>query len=241
MQERLQKIISRAGVASRRHAEELIVAGRVKVNGKVVTELGCKVEVGKDRVAVDGKLLASERKVYILIHKPKGIVTTLDDPEGRRTVTELVRDIPERLYPVGRLDYNTEGLLIMTNDGDLTHALTHPSHKVFKTYIAEIAGIPTEEKLDQIRIGIQLEDGVTAPAKVRIVAVDQAKNVAKIEIVIHEGRNRQVRRMFEVIGHPVNKLKRVQFAFLTLEGVRRGHYRRLLPEEVLALKQLGVK
>ncbi|MBP2649832.1 MAG: rluB [Firmicutes bacterium] len=238
MSERLQKIISRAGIASRRHAEDLIVGGRVKVNGKVVTELGCKVDARRDRVEVDGNLLAKEKNVYILLYKPKGIVSTAQDPEGRRTVTDLVSDIPERLYPVGRLDYNTEGLLLLTNDGDLTHALTHPSNKVFKTYVAEVAGIPTEEKLDKLRLGIKLEDGVTAPARVKIMDVNREKNVAKIEIIIHEGRNRQIRRMFEAIGNPVNKLKRVQLAFLTLEGLRRGRYRRLANEEVESLKKL---
>ncbi|MBP2642906.1 MAG: rluB [Firmicutes bacterium] len=241
MLERLQKIMSRAGVASRRHAEELIVNGRVKVNGTIVTELGYKIDAAKDNVIVDGKPISREKKVYILLNKPKGIVTTAKDPEGRRTVTELIGDISERLYPVGRLDYNTEGLLLMTNDGDLTHVLTHPSHSVFKTYVAEVACIPTEEKLDKLRVGIKLSDGVTAPAKVKILGVDHERNIARIEIIIHEGRNRQVRRMFEAIGHPVNKLKRVQFAFLTLEGVRRGRYRHLLEEEVEALKKLALK
>jgi 23S rRNA pseudouridine2605 synthase len=239
MAERLQKIISQAGVASRRHAEDLITAGRVTVNGKVVTELGVKVTPGRDVVTVDGKPLAREKKVYILLNKPRGRVTTLQDPEGRKTVAELVRDVPVRLYPVGRLDYNTEGLLLLTNDGVLTHALTHPSHEISKTYIAEVAGKPTEEKLDKLRMGIKLEDGVTAPANVKITKTDTEKNVAVMEIIIHEGRNRQIRRMCEAIGHPVNKLKRVKFAFLTLEGVRRGRYRYLEPDEVEELKRLA--
>lgn len=239
MAERLQKIISQAGVASRRHAEELITAGRVTVNGKIVSELGAKVEPGRDSVAVDGKPLTAEKKYYILLYKPRGIVTTLDDPEGRRTVTELVAGIPARLYPVGRLDYNTEGLLLLTNDGSLTHALTHPSHNISKTYIAQVVGKPTEEKLDKLRIGIRLEDGLTSPAKIRFIGYDGEKNVSQLEIIISEGRNRQVRRMCEAIGHPVNKLKRVRFAFLTLEGLRRGRYRHLAPDEVAELKQLA--
>lgn len=239
MTERLQKVISRAGIASRRHAEELITGGRVTVNGKVVSELGVKVEPRKDIVAVDGKPLAAEKKYYILLYKPKGVLTTLHDPEGRKTVAELIGDIPARLYPVGRLDYNTEGLLILTNDGPLTYALTHPSHNIQKSYIAEVVLKPTEEKLDRLRMGIKLEDGMTAPAKVRLLEYDHEKNVSKLELVIHEGRNRQVRRMCEAIGHPVNKLKRVKFAFLTLEGLSRGRYRHLLPEEILELKRLA--
>ena len=239
MAERLQKVISQAGIASRRHAEELITAGRVTVNGKTVSELGAKVEPGRDIVTVDGKAIAAEKKYYILLYKPRGIVTTMDDPEGRKTVSELLADIPARLYPVGRLDYNTEGLLLLTNDGPLTHALTHPSHNISKTYIAQVVGKPTEEKLDQLRIGIRLDDGVTGPARIRRTEYDTEKNVSKLEIIISEGRNRQVRRMCEAIGHPVNKLKRVKFAFLTLEGLRRGRYRQLAPTEVEELKRLA--
>jgi 23S rRNA pseudouridine2605 synthase len=240
MRERLQKVISQAGIASRRHAEELITAGRVTVNGKIVSQLGAKVETLRDKVAVDGKPLASEKKFYILLNKPRGIVTTLRDPEGRKTVATLVKDIPVRLYPVGRLDYNTEGLLLLTNDGALTHVLTHPSHHISKTYVAEVSGKPSEEKLDLLRVGIRLEDGVTAPAKIRLLEYNDDNNTTKLEIVIFEGRNRQVRRMCETIGHPVNKLKRIKFAFLTLEGVRRGKYRQLLPEEVAELRQTAV-
>ncbi len=239
MTERLQKVISQAGVASRRHAEELITAGRVTVNGKTVSELGVKVEPGRDVVAVDGKPLAAEKKYYILLYKPRGIVTTLEDPEGRKTVRQLVADIPARLYPVGRLDYNTEGLLLLTNDGPLTHTLTHPSHNISKTYLAEVVGKPAEEKLDQLRIGIRLDDGVTAPARIRLLEHDSDKNTSRLEIIISEGRNRQVRRMCEAIGHPVDKLKRVKFAFLTLEGLRRGRFRHLSPDEVEELKALA--
>lgn len=239
MPERLQKIISQAGIASRRRAEELITAGRVTVNGLVVAELGAKVEPGRDIVAVDGQRLAGEEKVYVLLHKPRGVVTTLSDPRGRKTVADLTAAIAERLYPVGRLDYNTEGLLLLTNDGALTHGLTHPRHEIDKTYIATVAGKPGEEKLDRLRIGVRLEDGVTAPARVRLTGYDPEKNAATLEIVIHEGRNRQIRRMCEAIGHPVEKLKRVQFAFLTLAGVRRGAYRHLEFEEVELLRKLA--
>ncbi|HMM21323.1 MAG TPA: pseudouridine synthase [Selenomonadales bacterium] len=239
MQERLQKIISEAGVASRRKAEELITGGRVTVNGKVVSALGTKVVRGRDTIAVDGKPLGIVKKFYILFHKPKGVITSLHDPEGRKTVADYIADIPARLYPVGRLDYATEGLLLLTNDGELTNALLHPSQEIAKTYWAEVAGIPAEEKLDLLRAGIRLDDGPTAPARVRILDRDEDKNRAQLEIIIHEGRNRQVRRMCEAIGHPVNKLKRVKFAFLTLEGVRRGKYRHLEREEVTRLKELA--
>ena len=241
MLERLQKVIAQAGVASRRDAEELIKAGRVTVNGKTVTELGSKIEPKRDRVAVDGKPLKAEKFVYLLLNKPKGVITALEDPRGRKTVTDLVADISERVYPVGRLDYNTEGLLIMTNDGDLTYALTHPSHEIAKTYLAKVHGYPPEEKLDKLRAGIKLEDGMTAPAKINIVAIDQEKELTTLEIVIYEGKNRQIRRMCEAIGFPVKNLKRVKFAFLTLEGLRRGQYRQLLAGEVQELKKLGKK
>lgn len=237
MQERLQKIISKAGIASRRAAEQLILSGRVKVNNMTVTELGVKVEPGRDQVAVDGKLLSCENFVYILLYKPKGVITTLHDPRNRKTVADLVKAVPERVYPVGRLDYNTEGLLLLTNDGALTHALIHPSHKVYKTYAAKVKGHPDENKLDLLRMGIHLEDGLTAPAKVDFIDYNAETDSANIEITIHEGKNRQIRRMFDAIGHPVKNLKRIKFAFLTLNGVKRGHYRYLLPGEVEELKK----
>ena len=169
--ERLQKIISKAGLASRREAEKMIVEGRVSVNGKVVTELGTKIDIKKDKVFVDNKKIAIENMVYLILHKPKGIVTTLKDEKGRMTVIDLIKDVPERVYPVGRLDYNTEGLLILTNDGELTNKLIHPSFKIYKTYIAKVKGIPAEEKLDILRVGVRLEDGITAPAKVNIIEI----------------------------------------------------------------------
>lgn len=237
--ERLQKVISQAGVASRRESEKIIQQGRVTVNGKVVTEMGTKVTPGKDRIMVDGKPIAGEKLVYILLYKPKGIVTTLKDPQDRKTVASLVSDITQRIYPVGRLDYNTEGLLLLTNDGALTHALIHPSKKIDKTYIAKIAGRPSQEKLDLLRVGIQLEDGMTAPAVINMIDFDRERNMTSLQITIHEGKNRQIRRMFEAIGSDVKQLKRVQFAFLTLEGLRRGGYRHLLPQEVEALQNLN--
>ncbi|KYZ77473.1 pseudouridine synthase [Anaerosporomusa subterranea] len=237
--ERLQKVISQAGIASRRESESIITAGRVTVNGKVVTELGVKVDPVKDKVRVDGKLIRGEKLVYLLLFKPKGVVSTLSDPEGRETVAQLVSDAPQRVYPVGRLDYNTEGALLLTNDGELTHALLHPSRHVKKTYIARVKGIPAEEKLDKLRTGIKLDDGMTAPAEVYLLEADQQKGDARIEITIHEGRNHQVRRMCDAIGYSVKQLKRVSFAFLTLEGLKRGQYRSLTDDEVKKLKLLA--
>lgn len=241
MAERLQKIISQAGLASRREAEIMITAGRVKVNGKVCTELGVKADPNKDKISVDGKPIKSEKLVYILLNKPRGVVTSLRDPEGRRTVTSLLTDVTERVYPVGRLDYNTEGLLLLTNDGELTHALTHPSHEIAKTYHAKVLGHPADAKIDKLRSGLRLEDGMTAPAHVHILSYDREKDQTLVEITIHEGRNRQVRRMFDVIGHPVRNLKRVKMAFLTLAGLGRGQYRLLESQEIGALKALADK
>lgn len=237
MAERLQKLISQAGAASRRHAEKMIVEGRVTVNGNTVTELGTKVDP-RDRIAIDGKPLAGEKLVYILLNKPKGYITTLSDPQGRKTVVELISTVSERVYPVGRLDYGTEGLLIMTNDGELTHGLTHPSKHVTKTYVAKVHGLPSKEKIMQLQNGVRLEDGLTAPAQVDFLGYDQEKDLSALEISIHEGKNRQIRRMCEAIGHPVKNLKRTKYDFLDLEGLRRGQYRHLTPNEVAKLKRL---
>ncbi|MDA8210396.1 MAG: pseudouridine synthase [Clostridia bacterium] len=236
--ERLQKYLAHAGVASRRHCEELILKGKVAVNGQVVTELGTKVDPVKDQVLVNGKPVSiAKTKVYILLYKPGGYVTTVKDPEGRKTVIDLLKGIRERVYPVGRLDYDTEGLLILTNDGELTHALTHPSRQVDKTYLAIVQGVPAEDGLEQLRRGIRLEDGMTAPAGVRLLKVEQDK--AWLEITIHEGRNRQVRRMCEQIGYPVLFLKRVRLGFLTLDGLTVGKYRTLRPREVAKLRAMA--
>jgi len=238
MAERLQKVLSRCGVASRREAEEIIKAGRVAVNGKTVTLLGTKVEPGRDTITVDGRPVRAERFVYILLNKPRGVVTTLSDPRGRRTVADLIPGVMERVYPVGRLDYNTDGLILLTNDGDLAYALTHPSCGIEKTYRAVVEGIPSEAALETLRQGVLLDDGPTAPAKVVLLEKDTEARRALIEITISEGRNRQVRRMCEAVGHPVLRLKRTRIAFLTLDGIKRGAFRRLSPSEVDTLKAL---
>lgn len=235
-EERLQKVLAQAGVASRREAEEYITAGRVKVNGKVVKELGTKVGPNAF-IMVDGKPVRRERKTYLLFYKPRGVVTTMKDPEGRRSVADYVKDIPQRVFPVGRLDYNTEGLLLLTNDGELTQAMTHPSHGVNKTYEVTVPGIVPQEKLDMLRIGVKLEDGMTAPAIVDLQDYDYEKNLTRFTVTIHEGRNRQVRRMCDYIGFPVRYLRRIKMGILTLNGLRRGDCRELFDEEVEALRK----
>ena len=235
MEERLQKVLAQAGVASRREAEEYITAGRVKVNGKVVKELGTKV--GPDAfIMVDGHPIQRERKTYLLFYKPRGVVTTMKDPEGRKSIADYVKDIPQRVYPVGRLDYNTEGLLLLTNDGELAQAMTHPSHEVNKIYEVTVPGIVPQEKLDLLRVGAKLEDGMTAPALVDLVGYDYEKNLTRFNVTIHEGRNRQVRRMCDYIGFPVRYLRRVQMGSLTLDGLRRGDCRELFNEEIEDLR-----
>lgn len=236
--ERLQKVLAHAGVASRRKAEQLILDGKVKVNGKVVTELGTKVS-SSDTVEVEGVKLEKEQKVYYLLYKPRGIISAVVDDKGRKTVADLFPHVEQRLFPVGRLDYETSGLLLMTNDGDFSYLMTHPKFKIDKTYIAKVKGIPTREQLQQLSRGIVLEDGKTAPARVKMQSVDRKTGKAIIEISIHEGRNRQVRRMFDAIGCPVQKLRRDRFAFLTLHGLNAGESRELTPHEVKQLRVLA--
>ena len=236
--ERLQKIISAAGVASRRKAEELITSGLVQVNGQTVTELGTKADAGKDHIRVDGKLLKfSDHHVYILLNKPKGYVTTLSDPEGRPTILDLLRGVKARVYPVGRLDYASEGLLLLTNDGEMANALTKAASHVPKTYLVKVSGQPSDAAIEQLRSGIELPDrkGIhsrTAPAGIQLV--HKAEN-PWYEVTLIEGRNRQVRAMFEQTGHHVEKLKRVRYGPFTLD-VHPGKFRNLLPEEVEQLR-----
>ena len=235
--ERLQKVMASAGIASRRKCEELIAEGAVKVNGQQVTEQGIKVDPQKDKIHVQGKLLnRPEDKVYLLMYKPRGYVTTMNDPEGRKTIVDLLTKIKERVYPVGRLDYDSEGLLLITNDGELSHALTHPSHKVKKTYLVTVAGIPDPKSLEQMSKGLELEDGITAPTQVTLVEILDDRSL--LEITVHEGKNRLVRRMCDKIGHPVLRLKRIRLGTLNIKGVKPGQYRILIPKEVRELKKL---
>jgi 23S rRNA pseudouridine2605 synthase len=236
MQERLQKILAQAGVASRRHAEELIVAGRVTVNGQVVTELGTKADGAVDRICVDGKpLQRPEKKLYFVLHKPAGYVTTMSDPQGRPIVTSLLKEVKERVYPVGRLDYNTEGLLLVTNDGAWANRIAHPRHEVDKEYHVRVRGEVSTEQLQRLAAGIQLEDGMTAPAKA--ARLSQSESNSWFSLVIHEGRFRQVRRMCSEVGLTVVRLKRVRYGAVELGSLRPGEYRPLTSQEVQQLAQ----
>lgn len=241
MEERLQKILSAAGICSRREAEKYILAGRVAINGKVVTELGTKCDADKCSISVDGKLLAQEEKMYYVFNKPRGVVTTMKDEHGRKCIADFVKQLPVRVYAVGRLDYNTEGLLLLTNDGELAQALMHPSHEVGKTYIATVVGLVPEDKLDKLRLGVRLEDGMTAPAVVNLRYYDQERRLTTFEITIHEGRNRQVRRMCDAIGYPVRQLARVQVGSIRLNGLAKGRLRELTAGELVSLcKEAGL-
>ncbi|MBN2847599.1 MAG: rRNA pseudouridine synthase [Coriobacteriia bacterium] len=233
--ERLQKFLSRAGVSSRRGAEDLIVAGRVSVNGTVVSALGTKVIAGRDEVRVDGRPVALPSTLwYVMLNKPAGVVTTLDDPQGRLTVARFVPADAPRLFPVGRLDAATTGLLLLTNDGQLAHALMHPRHHVPKMYHATVDGVPDGEDLRRLRVGIDLDDGMTAPAEARLLE-RSSDGTAVVELVLREGRKRQVRRMLSAISHPVRKLARVAYGPLPLGGLAVGSVRRLTDDEVRLL------
>lgn len=237
--ERLQKVIAHAGIASRRKAEELILEGRVTVNGEVVKELGMKVAPA-DKVEVDGIPIEREQYVYYLFYKPRGVISSVKDDKGRKSVTDFFPEVKERIYPVGRLDYDTSGLLLLTNDGEFANLLMHPKSEIEKVYVAKVKGIPPKEKLQMLEKGIKLEDGYTAPAKAKLLKMDKRKKTSVIELKIHEGKNRQVRRMFEAIGYPVMKLKRERYAFLTLKGLNAGESRKLTPHEVKQLRQLAM-
>jgi len=233
-QERLQKFLARAGVASRRAAEDYIRAGRVMVNGRVVTEMGVKVDPGRDAVKVDGRpVKAKATVVTLMLHKPSGYVCTTRDPQGRRVVTELLGARTERLYPVGRLDYDATGLLLLTNDGELAHRLTHPSFLVPRTYRVTVRGEVSRETLRQVAAGVELDERMVYP-EVAVIKWEPEKTV--LEITVHEGRYHLIKRLMEQMGHPVMKLKRIAFGPLRLEGLPRGVFRELTGREVKALK-----
>lgn len=229
MAERLQKILAQAGVASRRAAEQLILEGRVEVDGSIVTQLGSRFDPNQVRICVDGQEIAAEKHVYLLLNKPAGYISTLSDPQGRRLVTELLQDIPERVFPVGRLDFDTEGALILTNDGAFAHSILHPSREIPRTYEALVSGVPGPEALRRLESGLDLEEFRTRPAQVQILR--RAARQCLVEIVIHEGHKRQVRRMFQAIGHRVLHLKRTAYGNLRLGNLRPGRWRRLSPAE----------
>lgn len=234
---RLQKYLADAGVASRRASEKLIAEGRVSVNGNIIREMGVQVDENYDTVSVDGEIIRNNvKKEYIMLNKPVGFITTVSDDKGRPTVMELVSDISARIYPVGRLDYDTEGLLLLTNDGDLTYRITHPKHDIAKTYVAEVTGDISMDTINQLRRGVVIDGKKTSPAQVEVVGATQYGT--KIEITIHEGRNRQVRKMFESLGCIVKKLKRTHEAGLTLGHLPLGKWRKLSESEVNMLKKI---
>lgn len=239
MNERLQKILSGAGVASRRAAERLMAEGRVSVNGTVVRELGTKADPEADDIRVDGRAIRrATRRLYFLLNKPRGYVTTRSDPEGRRTVLDLLAGVREYVFPVGRLDYDSEGLLLLTNDGDLAARLTHPSHEVPREYHARVLGVPDEQDLRRLGRGVTLDGRRTSPAEVRRLRVIEGRTEqALVSITIHEGRTRQVRRMLEAIGHPVTDLRRVRIGPIADSHLKVGAFRPLTGREVAALRR----
>lgn len=231
--ERLQKVIANSGYCSRRKAEELITKGKVYVNGNLVTELGIKVSP-KDKVEVEGIVLGKEDKEYILLYKPRGVVTTTSDDKHRKTVVDLI-ETDKRIYPVGRLDYDTTGVLILTNDGDFANMLMHPKNKIDKVYIAKVKGFIDGQKLKQLADGVMIDNVKTAKARVKLRKMDKKNHVSIIELTIHEGKNHQVKKMFEAVGCEVVKLKRERVSFLNLKGLNAGDYRYLTPKEVSKL------
>lgn len=231
--ERLQKVIAEAGIASRRKAEELIRAGKVKVDNVVVTQLGTKV-TGKENIIVDGKTLNKEEKVYYLLNKPRSVVSTTNDDKHRKTVVDLI-DTDARIYPVGRLDYDTTGALLLTNDGEFANLMMHPKNQIEKVYMAKVKGIAKAEHIIPLSEGVIIDGKKTAPAKVKLRKVDKNKNTSMVEITIHEGRNHEVKKMFEKVGLEVIKLKRERIAFLNLKGLESGKYRKLTPKELKEL------
>ena len=237
MQIRLQKFLSEAGIASRRKAEILIMAGKVEVNGKIVTELGTKIDTEKDVVYYNHKKVEKKQKlIYIMLHKPEGYVTTVKDQFQRPTVLDLLKTVKGRVYPVGRLDYDTSGLLLLTNDGALTYRLTHPKHNIEKTYEAKLFGTPFEADILQFRKGVLIDGKKTQPAKLEIL--EKGEKYCTVRIIIQEGRNRQVRKMCQAIKHPVAQLKRVGTGTLYLKNLEKGKYRYLTEKEIQYLKKL---
>ena len=231
--ERLQKVIASSGYTSRRKAEELILNGKVTVNGKKVYELGTKVE-DKDEIKVDGNIISKEQKEYYLLYKPRGVVTTISDDKQRKTVVDLI-DTKKRIYPVGRLDYDTTGILLLTNDGEFANIITHPSRQIDKVYVAKVKGIVSYEDAKKLANGVYIDGVKTSKGKSKILKFDKEKKTTVVQLIIHEGKNHQVKKMFEALGYEVIKLKREKIAFLDLKGLNPGEYRSLTPKEVKKL------
>lgn len=236
--ERLQKVMAHAGVASRRKSEEMILNGQVTVNGKVVRELGVKVG-NHDRVEVNGIPLSRENHVYYLFYKPRGVISAVSDDKGRPVVTDYFEGVKERIYPVGRLDYDTSGALLLTNDGEFAQKLTHPKYEVDKKYVAKVQGIADKYNLRPLAYGTKIDGRKTAPARYEILSTDEKTQTSVVSVIIHEGRYHQVKKMFEACGLPVKKLKREEYGQLTLKGLQPGRYRALTPKEVKQLLNLA--
>ncbi|GER92967.1 rRNA pseudouridine synthase [hot springs metagenome] len=237
MEQRIQKILAQMGIASRRKAEELIIDGRVTVNGKRAI-VGMKADPERDHIKLDGKLLTRvEPKIYLMFNKPAGVVTSLSDPEGRPTIKDFLKGVKYRVFPVGRLDYDSEGLLLITNDGDFAYSILHPSKKMPKTYVVKVKGIIGDDAIMKLRRGVKLKDGMTAPAKVRRIRASESNSW--IEVTIYEGRKRQVRRMLEEVGYPVIKLRRIAIGSLKMGDLKPGEIKHLTNEEIKKLKELA--
>ncbi|RWZ60222.1 rRNA pseudouridine synthase [Halobacillus fulvus] len=239
-EERLQKVIAHAGVASRRKAEKLIQDGKVRVNGETVTELGTKVGPN-DEVEVNGVPIDKEEPVYYLLYKPRGVISSVSDDKGRKVVTDYLPEVDERIFPIGRLDYDTSGILLLTNDGEFANLLMHPRHEVDKVYVVKTKGIPSKEQMQQLRKGVKADGEYLKAVHAKILSTDGKKNSAIVQVILHEGKNRQVRRMFDSLGFPVDKLKRERYGMLDLHGMNAGDYRALKPHEVKQLRQLAEK
>lgn len=238
--ERLQKVIAQAGIASRRKAEELIIQGKVKVNGQVITELGTKVS-DKDRIEVENNLIEKELKEYYLLNKPRGVITTTSDDKERKTVVDLI-PTNARIYPVGRLDYDTTGALLLTNDGDFANIIMHPKHEIEKVYMAKVKGIIKGEQINKLKDGVEIEPGIIVKgARVKLKKTDLKTNTSMVQITITEGKNHQVKKMFETVGFEVLKLKREKIAFFDLKDLQSGEYRKLTPKEVSKVFSLETK
>ncbi|RDW19105.1 pseudouridine synthase [Oceanobacillus arenosus] len=239
-QERLQKVIAQSGITSRRKAEQLILDGKVKVNGQVVVTLGTKVS-NNDQIEVNDVPLEKEAHVYYMLYKPRGVISSVSDDKGRKVVTDLLDGVTERVFPIGRLDYDTSGILLLTNDGDFAHHLMHPKYEVEKKYVAKLKGIPTKPELEKLRKGVKAENDLLKVADYNILSSDKTKNTMIIEIKLREGKNRHVRRMMEQLGYPVMKLKREQYGMLTLKGLKPGAYRALTLKEVKQIRNLATE
>ncbi|GIO28490.1 pseudouridine synthase [Ornithinibacillus bavariensis] len=238
--ERLQKVIAQSGITSRRKAEILIVEGKVKVNNKVVTELGTKV-TPEDKIEVDGVPLEKEQSVYYLFYKPRGVISSVKDEKGRKVVTDFFPEVEERIYPIGRLDYDSSGALLLTNDGVFANLVMHPKYGVEKVYVAKVKGIPSKEDLRKLIKGVKDKGEVLKALRFRVLSTDKKKNTSLLELTLREGKNRHVRRMMEQLGYPVIKLKREKYGILTLDGLRVGEFRKLTPKEVNQMRNLASK